>query len=884
MLSANGLTAKGDMKYWQRWLGSQGWNTGGAAARDGSCHMIWFDVSPFFAKRPTDTEFLPLCMPGKVPQHVMNYGGGQDGQPGSTGGGWWGGFGGPDSQVCYIIVATGLYVSSDFLTGRNFTATAFGDTQVTQGGKIVDPNRDSRLRTWANKGATDPINRDVCYFNFAQYGHFRTLDRGVTVTPISWLPLPTHRVSNPDFRWGIIAVDEDGPTTGGPNNRKARVADSPAGTGIWLSTDGMDSGTKISTTTGPGKIDAVSTMKWIGGKLYVCVVGKDEEYYNETVSAATGGAGTGNVAKCDNIRVYDPSTGNWSIVAHGASNVGFNSWWQNITPDPRYPGVGYFAWAETGEVMHTNDGTTFTYQVGNGYVDTTRNLRLHPFGRMVPGPNPRPAVAAKYRFEGIGFAISDPVVVPQVSGGSGGAKLVAHLGFGPVETNLADWPAQSATSGTDPLDPVKLPLWREITAGAEAKVGQCSVWLDGKLWNGAQDVSVAGVEDGSRGHLATVYTFPQNGSLSDALDMARGHVSGFGVVRRIRSGTGPQSGVAGNSYTVDNKKWIIAPNQPPNPKAGLYGADVYISGGIACGAGYSAVDVPAHCGIPGIDDPSYDPNDINVSLVPTWTSDIRSQPWVPITFKKGSTTIPMRWDGRTKFNGFQGGPFSNVHKLVAVDPDNPSKYYFWNLGGATAVDQADPNGPTGWVYDPADVGGIYMMDVSDGTGVANQVYSAKVATGYGSPQRFSNFGSLDTTMLIAAGYMILASNYLPNGPAGYGNNKLVVLNMATWERRVLTDGPANFTSLDLGDPLYGTLPCLWGFGWSQGGVFGLWYSHNWNTASPTWEGPFNATMPTAGFPGRISAHLAIGSEKKQWGRIGVSLKTRGLAEGRFQLG
>lgn len=860
MLSANGTTPLGDMVYTHRWLGSQGWNTGGAASRDGLWHMIWFDVTPHFARRLTvDEEYQPLVVPGKISPTAYGYNPPQPIIPGDTSGGWHGGFGGPDATVAYITLNNGVYVSSDFLTGRNFT-------QVLTG-KPVDANQQTTSRTWAGKGATDPINADVYYINLAGHGTFRTLDRGVSFAKVPGLPDPapiTHP-ADPYCRWAIIAVDETGPNTAGLTARKARVAMCPNGQGVWLSTDGTDTSTKISTASGPGKIDSVCSMTWINGKLVVTVVNANTFDYGPVTSGATGGSGSATTGKRDNVRIYDPVAGTWSILAHGMPDITIG-WPQLITPDPLNVN-GYFIWTNASEVSHTTNGSTFVHTgMGNGSVDANGNY-VSTFVRCAP--TKRPAVALRYRFGGQCFALSDPIIVLDPVTGAAGARMVAHTGLGPLETMVPAWPTQNYLSGDNPLDPAKAPLWREITAGAEAKVGQIPLWLGDKLWNGAQDISVSLAEDGRRGHTAAVYTFPPSGGLSDSVDMARGHVPNFGVSYRQRLGGGAVQGVA---YTTDNIEWHLAPHQSEPGEA------AYEPGAIACGANYSAVILP------GWSQRSY------LGHVPVVWADIRSSVPVPITFKKeDGTVVPMAFNQDKddtshpmSYNGFHGAYFSNPSRKVAIDPDNPHLYYFRNVGGATNVDRDNPNGPTSWVADPADYGGIYRMDVNDTSYTATRVYSAKAETGFGNPQRNGNFGMFDASILIAGGFMVLTNNLLWAGGAAE-DQRLVVLNMTTWERRVINTGPGNFACISLGDPLYGTMPCLWGLAWKDN-VFGLWCCHNWHTTSPTWDGPFNAVMPTGGHPGRLDARLAVGNEPKRWGDVAFSLRTRGLVSGRVQLG
>lgn len=619
--------AKGDLIGDFVWEGSRhggnGWQTGLTGSADGTMVISWGDVSPPMKKAVTADEWTPLIRRGKVPPDLVGDVGARAALPGAVDGGYHAAFGGRSNTRIYLAQQDRVIVSRD---GETFATTAIKGLPVgaNEGG----------ARHWGHRGASDPVNEDVYYVFMGQHGLRYTLDGGATAMEPRWCPRPSGR-PDPAHRFGLVEVDKDSAVVSG---RKGRIAFSPCGEGVWLSTDGGVTGTRISTAGGDGQVDLVSCLTWIGGKLYVC--GYDP---------------TTNLPLPDNIRVYDPDAGTWSRIASREQ-------FQDIVPDPRHPG-GFWAFMMSNECLHSRNGTgsDFVYFVGYGNGEAPN--KTHLFCRMKP--RHRPLVAAKYRYHSILYAMSKPQVI--------GDYLYAPLGLGVARTLVADFPLAGA-SDHDPVSSAKWPLWEEDCAGIEEIVGMSALWMGNRLVCLGQDVPITVWEDGVRGHKATVKSFPGN-ALSDAHSGMRGSEPGYAVVRRTRR---TQTPVGGFCYTLDGgRTWQDMPNQPQQGPAAIWE-----SGCGVAGPAEVALCFPTRYG-----------------AQPQMTEDLGATPWKNLRFWIGDAEIDMAMPSGNVFNGFHGGDFSKNHHLACEDPGNPGTFYAVNIGGT--LDEAktsfvfDPRGIAG---------------------------------------------------------------------------------------------------------------------------------------------------------------------------------------------
>jgi hypothetical protein len=918
----NGSTLLGDFDWESSRHGSLGWTTHAHGSADGQYVVFGADVAPLAIKHVDDEECRMLVLPGRgfddvigLGDHVFTLG-----VPNGTEGSYHGAFGGTSNQIVWMTYGDSVYVTTDVHAAEpQFTKTAITGMPVHSNGGLG--------RVFGKKGAPDPVNDKVYYIFMGQAGLHYTLDQGATKVSPGWCPAPSHPIADTTGRYGLISIDPaSAMTAAGATSRRSRIAFAPSGQGIWLSTDGGASGTKISNTvhyvsaapsdsvgangdyyvnttthkifgpkasgawpggagadvapggatvfygtdpiyavsggangnyylrqgteqlfgpkasgtwpgvldfslpagiTGPSIIDAVSAMEWVGSKLYVAAINKF----------------TSNPELVRNLHCYDASAGTWSKVDTATqANIPV----QCLTKDPRFTN-GLFCWLQNNEFLHTQDGSTFVEWFGNNYGPTGNKAS----GVCRTKPRFRPRVAAKFRYQGAGFAVSDPCVV--------GDYIYMPTGLGPLRTLLADFPLTGALGdNADPNTSTKWPLWEEDCANFELVVAQMALFVEGDdevtLWCGGQDIAIPLWEDGRRGHRATVYSFPSDGSLSDIHCMAQGSAPSWAVGRRTRA-TG--NVVPGFCYTTDNQKWHNMPNQPAQGDAA-----VYESGGCAAGPLGEALCFPGR----------YGGN-------PMGTRDFGATAWVSLRFWIGGTELDMSdWITNEMANGFQGSNFSNMHHLVWHDNAHPGNYYCVNIGASnTPADTGD------WVTDPLGWAGIYHMAPGDWPNF-RRVYA-------GHPNHTANFALYDAKLIgDGNGDLFFKTNYLPQD-AKSQHVHLARFNMTTWQKTLLTN-LTNVVSFAFGAPFPGdSQKCLWALGWkplSQSdadnpaippdrGDFGLWYCRDHDQATPTFVGPFSVDTENLGFMSYIDAHPT------EFGVIAGALHTRGHALGRYKM-
>ena len=856
MLDANG--ALGDLVWETSRHGTKGWQTGMAGARASTRMMTWGDSTPAYMKYVADADWSPLLVPGRAPADLFGHDTDNptlpNAYPGSVQSCWDARFGG-QSDTRIFMAQQGRVIRSD--DGINFVNTGIIDMPVF-------PNNGSQ-RAYGPHGATDPDNPDVYYIGMGQYGFHYLLDGTTKISP-SWCPAP-NAPSDLGARASIIAVDEIGPVTGGANSRRARVAVCPSGRGVWLSLDGGETGSNI---TGSSEVESVSNAVWIGGKLYVCAVDKESGY------------GTGP----DNIKIYDPANGTWTTLAHGITNN--NEAFQFIIPDT--PAGPAFTAFRSG-FIRTLNGTTFNRWDGIGGQFPNKS---HPFCRTKP--RFRPLVAKSYRYEALGGAISTGIIQD--------GFIYIPIGFGILRTPLATFPTADGEYFT-PSNSPNWPEWEEDCAGVEEIIGQNCGWVvtpSGKIefWTGGQDAALVRWEDGRRGHLASVYKFPQE--RSDVHDIQQGSVPGWAMARRTRADNGLDD--RGITYTVDGQTWQRVAVDPAKSPAATYEC-----GSCAAGPLGEMVVIPSRYG-----------------ALPSGSRDFGATPWTEMNFWIGGTQLDMsRWKaqaviwapnttyplhtvvratfspdyeftvttagttgatepnwpnpyndtntatsgtvtfvaGRPFYHGFQGAGFSVQQHLVVHDNAHPGTYYIVNLGGGTSQTTAGSR----WSDDPFGWAGIYKMSPGDWPNF-RRVYAGQV-TPYG------NYGGFGFQMACdGQGHLVMMSNYVPGAAGDNGASlRCVVFNTDT---NTLTRpaSPFNLAGLSFGAPYPGdTNPCLWTVGWAMGGEYGLFYSRDLLATPP--KGPF--ALPSGGNVGYIAAHPT------EWGVIGAARKPPGHAIGRFQL-
>lgn len=821
MLDVSGNFVSGtDFVFEQVAHGTNGWQTGMSVSTDGTQLLAWGDVTSVMKKAVTDSLWTQLIAPGKVPPGIIGQANTAFDLPNALEGTLHAGFAGTSNSKIFAIQTNRVIVAND---GVNFANTAIN-------GMSVGSNSGAG-RTFADKGMTDPVNNNVYYAAMGYHGFHYTLDGGATKVSPSWCPAPSY--PNPgssieDYkiqRYSIIALDKSSSNTS-TNVRKSRGAICPCGEGVYLTTDGFENGTKISVTGSagdPGVIEAVSGMTWIGGKLFVCAVDKNDNY---------------PVPGTENIHVYNPGTSSWSIVTTGYTGYGHIF----IVEDPRYAGVGYWVFNTFGECIWTANGTTFKNFLG--YFSEP------VFGQGNPNragltcqtkPKFRPLVAAKARLSGFGAAPSKPVIA--------GSYLYYPMGLGIWRTVAADFPVDGADSTVFAFDDA-WPVWEEDCAGIEEIVGISAIWIkdpnhnnEPQLAGFGGDIGIAMGEDGRRGHRATISHYPPN-YLSNGIGGTAGASPGWGTCRLTRR-TG--SNEAGTCYTKDAYNWTKMVNQPTQGPASHDESGICVAGPLD-----EAVSFQGSYGVR-----------------PQGTRDCGATAWTDLRFwRQDNSELDL---GNSAFlngvsmNGFWGYIlYARPHYLAWHDNDHPGTYYAVNLGASY------DNGVSDFTSDAIDFGGVYKMVPGDWPNF-RRIYT-------GNPTKYSNYGYFDCKLEgDGAGHVLFMANYLPSATGdGSSNNKIAVIDTTTGTRTTINT-VVNCVSFSFGAPLTSGGPktlYLMGFS-SSTNQFGIYISFD---LGATVQGPFNYNTPAAGYLASINAHPT------KFGVIAGAVQSRGHVIGRLQYG
>jgi len=760
------ITGTGDAIGDLIWEGSRhgelGWATGVAGTRAGASPqrvMMWGDSVCAHVKKTSDVLWTQVVRAGKVPSGLIG-----TWRPGDIEGGYWGGWGGQSSTRAYTAQYDRVIRSDD-------GGDTWANTSIT--GFPVYANEGPQ-RAFGPKGATDDQNADVFYIGMGGAKMHVSLDGGATKTQPASLPAPS-APSDTLARYTCVAVDEGSSMTGGGTSRRSRVAASPCGQGVWLSTDG---GVTFTDVTGSSGVTAVSNLAWVNGKLFA-----------SSVNAESGNA----FGSTTNLKKYDPAGGTWTDVAHGMELNG--DFIQFIMADPRYTN-GYWAFTSGGVPMHTQNGASFVNFYGLGGTAPNKHYIY-----AQTQPEERPLLGKYYRYTGAGGAISCGAIVD--------GRMYLPQGFAVISTVAASFPTAGADY-TTPFGPL-WPTWRAEVSGIEEIVGQNVEWIyntvDSRwdLWCGGQDRAATRWEDGSRGHLASTITFPIQ--RSDSHSMLRGGVPGFAALRRTRE----DNGTPAFSFTLDGKTWQKCNNQPPQPDSAVYECGIGLAHGVV---GQLSV-IPTRA--PG---------------VPMHTADAGSTPWIETDFYIDATKLDFSaWKSPSNtgqvYNGFQGSNFANQHHNACLDPVTGDAYCV-NIGAT------DNEGTASWAQQPDPKGwaGIYRM-AHDEFGVYRRIHAGHPAF----TANFAYFDC--KLIADGAGHLVFIPNYLPgNNPTDGAASTGVHPVLYTIAGDVLTQITSvwNAQCINFGAPYPGdTSPCLWFLAWGPGG-WGYYYSRDLGVTA---KGPFS---------------------------------------------
>lgn len=513
------------------------------------------------------------------------------------------------------------------------------------GGISTAPGR-SEYRVVQQKCASDPLNGNVFAFCAASAGWKYSLNATnatpTWVTP-NWIAVPTHPTTGaqtpdiPGSKFGQIAWDATSARVGAAGQeRYGKVALTSHGTGIYLSTDGLVTGAKISPAS-PHALDGTGWIGFIGGVLYAIAADLNDWRNNAQ----------------NNLWKYSGTGTTWTQLTATAPQKYFGA-----VADPRTAGAMILSHISGGNMTYTsNPNTPSAYKDFLGGVDAGLLNQMKT--------RARPFISGTYRNNGGGGAPGPMAVV--------GPFLYYLLGYGPVRTPIASFP--TAGAAYTPNYSTVWPDWEEDAAGYEAIVGQSAVWSASALVCLAQDVGTTLFHDTKSGHDATYSEFPGS-SLTNGIGCSRG-VSDLNFIVTGALKNGPHFG-----YSTDGRNFKKMANQP---SASLGTGDISPGGAVVAGP------TPASKWCQYF--PTYNGR-------PIYTDDLGVTAWKNLAFYKTASGTGSPVDTSYTYNGFDGGvPYYDNHWPCVADPNNPGVYYALNIGGALPTDgspgQTFENDPAG---------------------------------------------------------------------------------------------------------------------------------------------------------------------------------------------
>lgn len=824
------------------------------------------DVCQSYIKGVDETLWTPIATLESTPSGIIE----EDGQPGSTPGGYHGSFGGQSSDIFWLVMRDKVMRSENMSSYPNHT---FAETDIT--GFTVNAN-DEYIRQMACKGAADPTSDDAYYVCMTYNGFKATVDGGVTQLDMTWLPIPrgspyihsyTVSSSTEDIGTGsrtFIVDTEFQEFTGifySPgyeliihdgnnfnNHMIGTITSWNSGTGelVVNVTEVRGSGSSLSnwyidsrvSSSRQGLIAIDPTSSLTSGRheriafspagcgIYLSDNGGvsgteiglaagiemvyDMQWINGKLYVATCSMAYTTVPYTDNIKRWTEGVG-WENIDTSTGRA-----YAFITPDTRYT-EGFWLTDHNNGFMHSDDaGATFTITYGNNV-----NAQTYPVNR--------PLMAKKISETGAASAKSKPII-------SDGRLYQPH-GLGITSTPVADWPTEDAIFNTPHWD-AKWPDWREEGDGIEELVGLCCAWAGNTLHCGAGDAGIQVWEDGSRGHLGSVRQHRQ--SLGNATSLAAGDTNDYAVGVIMKQGFITVPGVC---YATNNTDWTAMENQPVVNGAAIGEPNCVVAGRYANGEALY---------IPGL-----------ASGYPQYVSGLGagSNTWAEIEFRLEDNTLLDLTDATFGYAGFQGSGYYSMHHLACHDNDNPGNFYIVNLG-------ASDNHPTSDAFaDPLGWGGIYHMAPEE-FGVFRRIHD-------GHPALYGNFGYYACKLLVdGAGHLVFMPNRLPFQPYAQ-DNYTIVYDIATDTITPITT-VCNIQSITFGAPLVeGGPKSLWMLGNAPDPSFEWGLFVSWDLGV-TVQGPFNGIPYGGGFLRYIDGHPT------KFGVIGAAVDSQGHAIGRYK--